>query len=155
MVLDNLFAQKNRNAIMILHADSPGLDSPPSILTDAFRPAPDRKEGLRNKAWTPPGVSCLRCGGLLAPSYTASLERDITGELVRQWRCVNCGDCLDSIILANRWKNPVPARETSDSRANIVCQQPVMTGVLEVRVPKASEGKKTTSTVKIDRVLVL
>jgi hypothetical protein len=140
---------------MILHAYSPGLGSTPSVLTDAFPPAPDRKEGLRNKAWTPPGESCLRCGGLLAPSYTASLEWDITGELVRLWRCVNCGDCLDSIILANRWKNPVLARESGVSRASIVCQQPLMTGVLEIRVPKASEGKKTAITVKTDRVLVL
>lgn len=140
---------------MILHAGSPVLDSPPSALTGAFRPALDREEGLRNKAWTPPGESCLRCGGLLAPSYTASLERDITGELVRLWCCVNCGDCLDSIILANRWKSPMPACETMNSRANIVCQQPVMSGVLEARVPKAGEGKKTAITVKIDRVLLL
>ena len=116
-------------------------------------PVPMR--GPNNQAWALPGASCLRCRGLLAPSYTASLERDITGELVRLWRCVNCGDCLDSMILANRWKNPMPAYETTNSRANIVCQQPVMTSVLEVRVPKASEGKKTAITVKIDRVLVL
>jgi ferredoxin len=115
-------------------------------------PVPMR--GPNTQAWTPPGASCLRCGGLLASSYTESLERDIIGELVRQWRCVNCGDCLDSIILANRWKSPVPACETADQHAAIVCRQPVMTGVLEVRVPKANEGKKTAITVKINRVLV-
>lgn len=30
------------------------------------------------------------------------------------WRCINCGDYLDSDILANRWKDPVPACEISD-----------------------------------------
>ena len=140
---------------MILHADSPGLGSPPSVLTDAFRPAPDREEGLRNKAWAPPGESCLRCSGLLVLSYMASLESDVTGKPMKLWRCLNCGDYLDSDILANRWKSPVPAREIADAHATIVCRQPVTTDVLEVRVPKASGGKKTAITVKIDRVLVL
>jgi hypothetical protein len=132
-----------------------GLDSSRPVLTNASRRISDREITPRNQAWTPLGASCLRCGGLLAPSYTASLERDITGGLVRLWRCVNCGDCLDSIILANRWKKPVPACETANWRANIVCRQPVMTGVLEVRAPKAGEGKKAAITVKIDRVLVV
>jgi hypothetical protein len=139
---------------MILHADSPGIDSPPSVLTDAFRLAPDREKGSRNKAWTPPGESCLRCSGLLVLSYMTSLESDVTGKPMKLWRCINCGDCLDSDILANRWKSPMPACETADQRATIVCRHPVMTGVLDVRVPKTGEGKKTAITVKIDRVLV-
>ena len=102
---------------MIRHADSPGIDSSPSVLIDEFRPAPDRGRGPRNKTGTPPGESCLRCGGLLVPSYMASLESDVTGKPMRLWRCVNCGDYLDSDILANRWKGAVPARETADPRA--------------------------------------
>lgn len=102
---------------MIWYAGSPGIDSSPSGLTDAFRLAPDRGRGPRNKAGTPPGESCLRCGGLLVPSYLASLESDVTGKPMRLWRCVNCGDYLDSDILANRWKGPVPACETADSHA--------------------------------------
>ena len=54
-------------------------------------------------------MTCLRCGGLLISSYTASLERDITGTPVTLWRCVNCGDCVDREILANRWKDSIPA----------------------------------------------
>ena len=102
---------------MIRHADSAGIDSSPSVLTDAFRPAPDRGRGPRNKAGTPPGESCLRCGGLLVPSYLAALESDVTGKPMRLWSCVNCGDYLDNDILANRWKGPEPACETADSRA--------------------------------------
>jgi len=139
---------------MILHADSPDLDSPPSVLTDTFRPAPDREEGLRDKAWTPPGESCLRCSGLVVLSYLASLESDLTGKPMKLWRCLNCGDYMDSDILANRWKSPMPACETADQHATILSRQPVMTDVLEVRVPKAGQGKKKTTTVKIERVLV-
>lgn len=102
---------------MIRHADAPGIDSSPSVLTDALRLAPDRRRGPRNKAGTPPGESCLRCGGLLVPSYLAALESDVTGKPMRLWRCVNCGDYLDNDILANRWKGLVPARETADSGA--------------------------------------
>ena len=55
-----------------------------------------------------PGLSCLRCGGLLVTSFTASLERDATGTPVTLRRCVNCGDCVDPFILANRGKGPRP-----------------------------------------------
>ncbi len=99
---------------MILLAGFPDIDSSPPALTDVSRRAPDRDRRPRNKAWAPPSEFCLRCGGLLVPSYLASLESDLTGRPMRLWRCVNCGDCLDSYILANRWKGPVPARETAD-----------------------------------------
>ena len=102
-------------------------------------PVPMR--GPRNQTWTPPGTCCLRCGGLLVPSYTASLERDFTGTPVTLWRCVNCGDYIDHDILANRWKGPVPARETADSSANIVFPLPMEDGVLEVRMLKTEEAK--------------
>ena len=97
---------------MTLLAGSPDIDSSPSALTDVSRRAPDRERGPRNKAWAPPGESCLRYGGLQVPSYTASLERDITGKPVTLWRCVNCGDCVDSCILANRWKDPDMSAKT-------------------------------------------
>ena len=105
---------------MILLAGIPDLDSSPSALTDASRRASDRDRGPRNQASTPPGTCCLRCGGLLVLSYMASLESDLSGRPMRLWRCVNCGDCIDRDILANRWKSSMPARETADSRAKIV-----------------------------------
>jgi hypothetical protein len=139
---------------MILLAGIPDLDSSPSARTDVSRRTSDRASGPRNQTWTPPGASCLRCSGLLVPSYTASLERDVIGTLVTLWRCVNCCDCIDHNILANRWKGPVPARETADSRASIVFPLPVKDGVLEVRMPKTEEAKKNAITVTIDHVLV-
>ncbi len=95
---------------MTLLADSPDIDSSPPVLPDAHRSA-DRDREPHNKASAPPGGFCLRCGGLLVPSYTASLERDVMGKPVTLWRCVNCGDCVDCDILANRWKSPGPARQ--------------------------------------------
>jgi len=65
---------------------------------------------LRNQPPALPGASCVRCGGLLVPGYSAFLERDVAGTPVTLWRCVNCGDCVDRFILANRCKSPVPAR---------------------------------------------
>jgi hypothetical protein len=62
----------------------------------------------RTKLPTVPATSCVRCGGLLVTSFTASLERDATGTPVTLRRCVNCGDCVDPFILANRGKGPGP-----------------------------------------------
>jgi hypothetical protein len=45
----------------------------------------------------------------MVPSYTASLERDVTGTLVTLWRGVNYGDYVDHDILANRGKGPLSA----------------------------------------------
>jgi hypothetical protein len=139
---------------MILLAGIPDLDSSPSALTDTSRRASDRDRRPRNQASTPPGTCCLRCGGLLVLSYVASLESDLSGRPMRLWRCVNCGDCIDHDILANRWNGPVPARETADSPANIVFSQPVKNGVLKVRMPKTEEAKKNAITVTIDHALV-
>lgn len=101
----------DRNVAMIPLAGSPDIDSSPPVLLDASRQAPDRDREPRNKASAPPGACCLRCGGLLVSTYTASLERDVTGTPVTLWRCVNCGDCLDGDILANRWKSPGSTRQ--------------------------------------------
>lgn len=63
---------------------------------------------LRTQAKAPRNECCLRCGGLLVTSFTASLERDLTGAPIALWRCINCGDCVDRFILANRGKGPGP-----------------------------------------------
>jgi len=163
MTLETLVAQTTREAPPVPIRGTfvapkillviPDLDSSPSARTDASRRTSDRDRGPRNQEWTPPGTCCLRCGGLLVLSYMASLESDLSGRPMRLWRCLNCGDCIDYDILANRWNGPVPARETADSRANIVSPQPVKNGVLEVRMPKTEETKKNAITVKLDHVL--
>ena len=87
---------------MTLLTDAPAIDTSPPVLPDASHRATDRDVEPRNKASVPPGGFCMRCGGLLVPSYTASWERDVTDKPMTLWRCVNCGDCVDCDILANR-----------------------------------------------------
>jgi hypothetical protein len=95
---------------MTLLAVSPEIDSSPPALTDASRRTPNRERVPRNLTSASSGASCLRCGGLLVPSYMASLESDLSGRPMRLLRCVNCGDCIDHDILANRWMGTEPAR---------------------------------------------
>jgi hypothetical protein len=95
---------------MILLAGSPTIDASPPVLSDASHRATDRDVEPRNKASAPPGKLCLICGGLLVPSYTANWERNVTGKPMTLWRCVNCGDCVDHDILANRVKDSGSAR---------------------------------------------
>jgi hypothetical protein len=98
------------NVALTLLAGSPPIDaSPPALTTTPPRLGGDREREPPNKAWAPSDTCCLRCGGLLAPGYPSSLEHTVTGNPVTLWRCVNCGDCVDRFILANRWKGPGPA----------------------------------------------
>src|SRR5262249_44940982 len=87
---------------MTLLAASSTIDASSPVPTNAPHRAADRDVDLRNKTSALPGKFCLRCGGLLVPSYTSSLERDATGKPITLLRCVNCGDCVDHAILANR-----------------------------------------------------
>ena len=124
MALVGLFAQRTPEApsapmsetfiAPTLLAGFPHIDSSPPASTDVFRRAPDREREARNQAWAPPSEFCLRCSGLLVPNYTASLEWDLTGRPITLWRCINCGDCVDSEILANRWKGPALVCKTAD-----------------------------------------
>jgi hypothetical protein len=95
---------------MTLLAGLPIIDASSPIPTKSFRREPDQEKDPRHKPSAPPGKFCLRCGGLLVPSYTANWERDVTGTPMTLWRCVNCGDCVDHDILANRGKSSVSAR---------------------------------------------
>lgn len=101
----------DRNVAMTLLPDSQDIDSSPPVLPGACHRATDRDRVPRNKESATPAECCLRCDGLLVPSYTASLERDVFHNPLTLWRCVNCGDCVDSYILANRWKSPVLERQ--------------------------------------------
>jgi len=92
------------NFAMIMLEGSKIIDSSLPVLLDPSHRAPDRPSEPRNQVQATPGEGCLRCGGLLILSYTAAFERDNAGSPIRLRRCVNCGDCTDSDILANRWK---------------------------------------------------
>lgn len=93
---------------MTRHAGSPKIDDTHPAMIDLSHRAPDPERNLCELASIPSNEPCLRCSGLLVRSYTAALESDLTGRPIEVWRCINCGDCLDSDILANRWKGPEP-----------------------------------------------
>jgi hypothetical protein len=58
-------------------------------------------------------VSCMRCQGLLVSvpplfllsnsSYEPSISDKLEGDA---WQCVNCGEYVDDVILANRGSQP-------------------------------------------------
>jgi len=47
-------------------------------------------------------MRCQRCHGLMVRDACVDL-RDDTGHLMIQgWRCVNCGEIIDPVVLTNR-----------------------------------------------------
>jgi hypothetical protein len=95
---------------MTLFAESPEINASTTVLSEPARQRQDLDGQQRHHASSPAGEFCQRCCGLLVPSYTAALEPDCTGKPATLWRCVNCGDCVDIDILANRWKSLKSAR---------------------------------------------
>ena len=58
-------------------------------------------------------MSCLRCQGLLVSvpplflSSTNLYEPSLVDKIESEaWQCVNCGEYVDSVILANRGSRP-------------------------------------------------
>lgn len=45
---------------------------------------------------------CCRCGGRTVEVYADVAGPDVTGRAVIGWRCVNCGDYVDDLVLQNR-----------------------------------------------------
>ncbi|MDX2251355.1 MAG: hypothetical protein NW202_03630 [Nitrospira sp.] len=45
---------------------------------------------------------CVRCGGTMVESYDDVASPDDIGKDVIGWRCVNCGDYVDELVLQNR-----------------------------------------------------
>lgn len=45
---------------------------------------------------------CERCGGMRVAIYDDVASPDDTGKDVIGWRCVNCGDYADELVLRNR-----------------------------------------------------
>lgn len=48
------------------------------------------------------GHQCVRCGGTMVESYDDVASPDDIGKDVIGWRCVNCGDYVDELVLRNR-----------------------------------------------------
>ena len=46
---------------------------------------------------------CPRCHGLIVEMYSDVASPDDEGHDVIGWRCVNCGEYVDRLVLLNRW----------------------------------------------------
>lgn len=57
-------------------------------------------------------MSCLRCHGLMVPTRLEEAVGTTSGESLSGWKCLMCGEVIDSVIEANRkgHQGPTPNR---------------------------------------------
>lgn len=98
---------------------------------------PTRSQGI------PANGSCHRCGGLMVDEFCMDLLNS-TGELdVKTLRCVQCGELVDPVILANRAvrqaTGPALARKLKSSglHCGLMRQSPAGTVVFRGRPSSA------------------
>ncbi len=61
-------------------------------------------------------MRCSRCAGRMVPETFEDL-RDDTGTLkFSGWRCLGCGEIIDSVIMANRKLRPAPIESKTRRR---------------------------------------
>lgn len=53
-------------------------------------------------------MRCSRCGGEMAYEFFQDMEDDTGNLFFYGWRCIICGEILDSVIMSNREKRPAP-----------------------------------------------
>jgi len=62
-------------------------------------------------------MRCLRCGGLMSCDwFTGGVGTDIAAAS-KTWRCVNCGEIIDDVILHNRLKTRSAERHPEPAAA--------------------------------------
>jgi hypothetical protein len=69
--------------------------------------------------------ACPRCGGMMVETYSELLSPSDRGEDVFVWRCVNCGDYMDRLVLRNRWAQqgtPPPPLQLVTSQRHTTCR---------------------------------
>jgi hypothetical protein len=47
-------------------------------------------------------MNCLRCQGLMVPTRLEEATGAASGESLSGWKCLLCGEVIDSVISANR-----------------------------------------------------
>ena len=57
-------------------------------------------------------MDCPRCHGLMVPTWLEETADAISGESFSGWKCLLCGEVIDSVIAANRQghQEPMPHR---------------------------------------------
>ena len=59
-----------------------------------------------------PQMNCPRCHGLMVPTRLEEAVGATSGESISGWKCLLCGEVIDSVIAANRkgHQEPMPSR---------------------------------------------
>jgi len=57
-------------------------------------------------------MNCPRCDGLMVLTRMEEAVGATSGESISGWKCLLCGEVIDSVITANRksYQEPVPSR---------------------------------------------
>ena len=55
-------------------------------------------------------MNCLRCHGLMVPTRLEEAVGATSGESFSGWKCLLCGEVIDSVIAANRKHHQEPKR---------------------------------------------
>ena len=55
-------------------------------------------------------MSCLRCHGLMVPTRLEEAAGATSGGPLSGWKCLLCGEVIDSVIAANRKHHDEPKR---------------------------------------------
>ncbi len=53
-------------------------------------------------------MRCARCQGFMMSQTYEDLEDDTSQMSISAWRCFNCGEVVDSLILKHRLSRPTP-----------------------------------------------
>lgn len=60
-------------------------------------------------------MRCQRCTGYMIPDSFVDLRDDTGRILFEGWRCINCGEVVDPVVLTHRMESP-PAPYRSQTR---------------------------------------
>jgi hypothetical protein len=76
-------------------------------------------------------MNCPRCHGLMVPTRLEEAVGATSGESISGWKCLLCGEVIDSVIAANRkgHQEPMPSR----------ARLPYGTALAKARGPKRKE----------------
>ncbi len=65
-------------------------------------------------------MNCLRCHGLMVPARLEEAAGVTSGESLSGWKCLLCGEVIDSVIAANRKHHLEPKRNRARLRNSTV-----------------------------------
>jgi RNase P subunit RPR2 len=85
-------------------------------------------------------IPCPRCQGLMSPEWCVNLNYDAGEMEILTWRCLQCGELIDPVILENR-KNPLPSPNRKQAR-----HLPSSLGEAQKTKPKEVKRERLTNT---------